>query len=117
MYLIRAEARVRNNQIELASADLNLLRKKRWKSNYQDLTGNNALNVLKLILQERQRELAFRGIRWTDLRRLNKDDQFAVTLTRTMDGTTYKLLPNDKKYVIPIDEEELRLGGIEQNER
>jgi hypothetical protein len=117
LYLIRAEARVRNNQIELALADLNLLRKKRWKSNYQDLTGNNALNVLKLILQERQRELAFRGIRWTDLRRLNKDDQFAVTLTRTMDGTTYKLLPNDKKYVIPIDEEELRLGGIEQNER
>lgn len=117
LYLIRAEVRARNNQLELALADLNLLRKKRWKSNYQDLTGNNALNILKFVLLERQKELAFRGIRWTDLRRLNKDNQFSVTLTRSMNGTTYNLRPNDKRYIIPIDAEEIRLNGIEQNER
>lgn len=117
LYLIRAEVRARNNQVEFALADLNLLRGKRWKNNYQDLTGNNPVNTLKLVLLERQKELAFRGIRWTDLRRLNKDNRFAVTLTRRMSGTTYNLFPNDKKYVIPIDEEEIRLNGIEQNER
>lgn len=117
LYLIRAEVRVRNNQLELALADLNHLRKKRWKSNYQDLTVSNSLNILKLILQERQKELAFRGIRWTDLRRLNKDSRFAVTLTRTIGNITYNLLPNDKRYVIPIDAEEIRLSGIQQNER
>jgi hypothetical protein len=117
LYLIRAEVRARNNQLGLALADLNLLRRKRWKSNYQDLTGSNPVNILKLVLQERQKELVFRGIRWTDLRRLNKDNRFAITLTRTMNGTIYSLLPNDKKYVIPIDDEEIRLSGIEQNER
>lgn len=117
LFLIRAEASVRNNKLELALADLNHLRRNRWKINYRDLGGDNPERILRLILEERKRELLFRGIRWTDLRRLNKDERFAVTLTRALNEATYKLLPNDKRYVFPIDEEEIRLSGIEQNNR
>lgn len=81
------------------------------------MISNDATEVLRLVLNERRKELAFRGIRWSDLRRLNKDERFAVTLSRTLNGQTYQLSPNDKRYVIPIDEQEIRLSGIEQNER
>lgn len=117
MYLIRAEAKARNNELILALADLNHLRRSRWKGICQDLISSNPNVVLDFVLKERRKELAFRGLRWTDLRRLNKDARYAVTLSRVLNGTTYTLQPNDKRYVFPIDEEEMRLSGIEQNER
>lgn len=116
-YLIRAEAFARAGSLSSALADLNILRRSRWKTNYVDLKGIDATTVLTYILQERRRELAFRGIRWSDLRRLNRDSRFAVTLTRNLNEQTFNLLPNDKRYVFPIDEEEIRLSGIQQNER
>lgn len=117
MYLIRAEAKARNSELTLALADLNHLRRSRWKGIYQDLVSSDPNVVLDLVLKERRKELAFRGLRWTDLRRLNKDARYAVTLTRVLNGTVHALYPNDKKYIFPIDEEEMRLSGIEQNER
>ena len=117
MYLIRAEAKARNNELTLALADLNHLRRSRWKGLCQDLISSNSNVVLDFVLNERRKELAFRGLRWLDLRRLNQDARYAVTLNRVLNGTTYTLQPNDKRYVFPIDEEEMRLSGIEQNER
>lgn len=117
MYLIRSEANARNGALALALADLNRLRFNRWKAGYNDLVSANSKVVLDHILKERRKELIFRGIRWTDLRRLNKDSRYAVTLTRILNGNTYTLQPNDKRYVLPIDDEEIRLSGLEQNER
>lgn len=116
-YLIRAEAFARAGALSSALADLNFLLRSRWKANYVDLKSSDATAVLTYILQERRKELIFRGIRWSDLRRLNRDSRFAVTLVRNLNGQTYTLLPNDKRYVFPIDAEELRLSGIEQNDR
>lgn len=117
MYLIRAEAKVRAGLLTAALADLNTLRENRWKGSYINLNSTDQATVIGYVLKERRRELPFRGIRWTDLRRLNRDNRFAVTLARTINGTTYILPPNDKRYVFPIDEEEIRLSGIQQNER
>nr|WP_121271035.1 RagB/SusD family nutrient uptake outer membrane protein [Pedobacter schmidteae] len=117
MYLIRAEAKARNGELPAALIDLNHLLRSRWKGNYQDLQSTDANVVLGYILRERRKELLFRGIRWADLRRLNKDSRFATVLSRNLNGTTYTLQPNDKKYVFPIDEDEIRLSGIQQNER
>lgn len=117
MYLIRAEAKGRAGELTSALSDLNTLRKNRWTGIYVDLNSPDQTAVLGFILKERRRELAFRGIRWSDLRRLNSDSRFSVTLTRTINGNTYTLLPNDKRYVLPIDEQEIRLNGLQQNER
>ena len=117
LYLIRAEAKARNNELTPALADLNHLRQRRCKGICPDLTSSDSNVVLDFVLKERRKELAFRGLRWTDLRRLNKDARYAVTLNRVLDGETYTLPPNDKRYVFPIDEEEIRLSGIAQNER
>ncbi|TKC06202.1 RagB/SusD family nutrient uptake outer membrane protein [Pedobacter frigoris] len=117
MYLIRAEANARANILTAALTDLNTLRRNRWKGIYTDLNSTDQSVVLDYVVKERRRELLFRGVRWSDLRRLNKYSKFAVTLSRTINGTTYTLQPNDKRYVFPIDEEEIHLSGSEQNER
>ncbi|WEK18611.1 MAG: RagB/SusD family nutrient uptake outer membrane protein [Candidatus Pedobacter colombiensis] len=117
MYLIRSECNARNGNLTLALEDLNRLRRTRWKGLYLDLISTNPNTVLDYILKERRKELIFRGIRWSDLRRLNGDTRLAVTLTRVLNGNSYTLQPNDKRYVFPIDEEEIRLSEIQQNER
>jgi hypothetical protein len=117
LYLIRAECKARKGELNAALADLNYLLRKRCSTDYQDIVANDQHAALLIILAERRKELVFRGLRWTDLRRLNRDNSFAVTITRTLNGQVYKLLPGDKRYVLPIDEQEIRLSGIAQNER
>jgi len=117
LYLIRAEAYARKGMLDAALKDLNDLLKTRWKGNYTPITGDDQEWVLRQVLTERRKELVFRGLRWTDLRRLNKDYRFSVNLNRTLNGQTYLLMPGDKRYVLPIDESEIALSGIAQNER
>lgn len=118
IYLIRAECYARQGNTSAALNDLNGLLSKRWLTGtFTSYTAADATDALKKILSERRKELIFRGLRWIDLRRLNKDLQFATTLTRTVNGQTYTLLPNDARYAMPIPDDEIRLSGIPQNQR
>ena len=118
LYLIRAECRARKGDRAGAMSDLNALLIKRWKKGtFVPLTAGNDEAALRLVLQERRKELFGRGQRWEDLRRLNKDPRFAVTLTRNIDGTVYSLAPQDKRYIFPIPLNEIKSSGIAQNER
>ncbi|QDW25225.1 RagB/SusD family nutrient uptake outer membrane protein [Pedobacter sp. KBS0701] len=118
MYLIRAESLARLGQFAEAMKELNTLLVTRWaKGSYQSLTAADAEGALKIVLQERRKELTFRGLRWGDLRRLNKDPRFAKTITRAVAGQVYTLMPGDKRYVFPIPAEEVVASGIAQNER
>jgi len=117
LFLIRAESNAREGKTAIALEDLNHLLKSRHDHTHTDINTNNAEEALKYIIKERRKELVYRGLRWQDLRRLNKDNRFSVTLTRVLNNQTYTLLPNDKRYVFPIDEMELRLSGIQQNDR
>lgn len=117
VYLIRAECLVRKGNISAALDDLNTLRHKRWDNTYIPLNADNADELLRLIITERRRELPFRGSRWTDLRRLNRDPHFAVTLQRNLAGTVYELPPNDLRYTLLIPNEVLQRVNIPQNPR
>ncbi|MDR2272022.1 MAG: RagB/SusD family nutrient uptake outer membrane protein [Sphingobacterium sp.] len=117
--LIHAEASARIGKVDEANKDLNLLLKNRYRNGtFEPLDINDPEALLIKVLQERRKELPFTGqLRWEDLRRLNKDSRFAKTLIRYIDGVKYELAPNDKRYVFPIPDNEIRLSGIEQNER
>ncbi|WP_161042447.1 RagB/SusD family nutrient uptake outer membrane protein [Elizabethkingia anophelis] len=116
--LIRAEAAVRTGKIQQGLSDINLLLKYRYKKDsFSPLVISEPEPLLTRILQERRKELLFRGLRWTDLRRLNLEPQHQETLTRVVKNTTYQLLPNDKKYALPIPLREIELTGMPQNQR
>ncbi|TJZ63011.1 RagB/SusD family nutrient uptake outer membrane protein [Sphingobacterium olei] len=116
--LIQAEVFARNNEIERATKIMNELGILRFPtSEYIPLVGLAKDELLKYILDERRRELAFRGLRWSDLRRLNKDPLYAKSIVRTLNGRVYTLLPNDKKYVWQIPDKVLEISKIVPNER
>jgi tetratricopeptide (TPR) repeat protein len=118
IYLNRAECYARKGDVTRAMEDLNTLLKTRWKAGtYVDMTAANPDDALVKVLTERRKELIFRGVRWTDLRRLNRDPRFSKIITRKVNGTVYQLLPNSPRYVFPIPEDEIRLSGIQQNVR
>lgn len=116
VWLIRAECLARAGNISAALSDLNTLLKNRYKGTFIPLTTSSPSDALNKILIERRKELPFRGLRWADLRRLNKDGA-NITLTRIINGQTYTLPPNDPKYVLPIPSDVIGFTGIEQNKR
>lgn len=118
MYLTRAECYARLGDKDKALADLNHLLQNRFVTGtFTPLTANNSEDALELVLTERRRELLFRNTRWSDLRRLNLEPNRAVTLTRTLNGTTYTLPANDGRYTYPIPPDEIQISGIAQNPR
>ncbi|RKR80702.1 SusD-like starch-binding protein associating with outer membrane [Mucilaginibacter gracilis] len=119
VYLIRAESEARQGLTSAAMNDLNHLLINRYKTNnFTPLVAADAQTALKMILQERRKELPFvSNIRWEDLKRLNLDPVFQATLSKTISGTTYTLNPNDKLYVLPIPDTEIQISGLQQNQR
>lgn len=119
LYLTEAEALVRDGNIDGALEALNALSVKRHATGtYTDVTERDPEELLKLILDERRRELMFKGTRWFDLKRLNKEPRFAKTVTHTYFGETYTLEPNSNRYVLPIPLKVISANSLlEQNPR
>jgi len=118
IYLIRAECYARAGNTNAALADLNNLLITRWNTNtFVPFTAASADEALSIILTERRKELCYRGIRWSDLRRLNQEPRFAMTLTKKTNGQLNTLAPNDPRYVLPIPDNVIQLTGMPQNPR
>lgn len=117
LYLIKAECLARRQQKEQALSFLNELIKARMQTGaFIAITANDANDALEKILTERRKELIWRGLRWTDLKRLNLEGR-NITLIRKLDGQIFTLEPNSPKYVFPFPDDEVALTGIQQNIR
>lgn len=118
MYLQRAEANARLGQAGAAMDDVNQLRKFRFAdSMYVPETIADPKEALKFVLDERRRELYFRGVRWEDLRRLNKEPEFATTLKRNAYGKTYELKPGENRWTWALPDNEISINNYPQNPR
>jgi tetratricopeptide (TPR) repeat protein len=116
--LIIAESNARRGNTAAAMDALNRLLEKRWVTGtFGPLTAVDAEDALSQILNERKKELLFRGLRWSDLRRINADSRFEKTLTRDINGQIYTLLPNDVKYTYPLPPDEVLYNDLQQNPR
>jgi hypothetical protein len=80
LYLIQAECLARENKPEEAIALVNQIRKNRLPANDPNLnlSATDAAQALILVLNERRRELAFCGLRWMDMKRLDMEDKMTV---------------------------------------
>lgn len=117
LYLIRAEANAREGKITEAMNDVNELLFHRYRTGtFIPLSPSTMEEALQIIMDERRKELAFRGLRWTDLRRYNIEGA-NITLERTLNGQSHSLPPNSNLYVLPIPPEVVRLGNLENNPR
>lgn len=118
VYLMRAECYARKGQVDKAMDDLNTLMVKRWNKNvaYPTFTAANGTEALSMVLQERRKELLMRGVRWMDIKRLNKEGA-NISLKRVLNGQTYVLPPNDNRYALAIPEDIIAINGIPQNLR
>lgn len=115
--LTKAECQARLDNVNEALNNLNTLLRNRYKKgSFTTLSASDANQALQCILQERRKELPFRGTRWMDIRRLNKEGA-GIRLVRMQDGVTYSLEPNDRRFVLPIPPDVIALTGMEQNPR
>lgn len=118
IYLIAAECESRIGSKDKAMEYINRLRDHRIFNNVS-LTAADSKEALRLVIEERRRELVLLGCtRLIDLKRLNREPEFAKTIVHKVENEEYKLEPNDPKYVLPIPLNVLRYNpNMEPNVR
>jgi len=104
MRLILAECAVRANDLPKAINELHLLRKARFKpADYQKFESTDKEAILQKILTERTFELAFNGMRWFDMRRLDAEGRMPAVNRYDGQGNVIATLPpHSQKYVLQI---------------
>lgn len=118
LYLIIAECFAREGDLDGAADALNTLLRHRYTPGaFHPIVFQDQDTALSIILTERRKELYMRGTRWEDIRRWNKEPQFAITLVRKVNEDIYMLEPSDPKWVWPLPDNEVVLNGWVQNER
>ncbi len=116
LYVTQAECLVHLDRLAEGMNVLNHLLKTRWRSTvvYRPLVANDKAEALAKIRTERRKSLLMRGLRWMDIKRWNKEGA-DITLTRTMDGVTYSLLPNSPRYALSLPADVIEQTGMPQN--
>jgi hypothetical protein len=104
--LMRAEAYARTNRLPEAIADVNTLRKYRYKPGTPNLVVGSQDEVIKAVLDERRRELAILGLkRFMDLKRFSLDvgkSWSKTKISHPFDGQTYEGTVNSKDFIFNI---------------
>jgi hypothetical protein len=119
MYLVRAECRARGENVPGAMEDINYLLQRRWKAGtFTPLSAPTSDSALKIILNERRKEMPCRGVRWTDIRRLNRLENAGITPMRLLNNQPSDTLPvNSPLYALPIPPDAMQMGHYEDNIR
>lgn len=122
MYLIKAECAARRRDVETGLYYLNTLLRHRYDSSYfTSLNITDSDILFHKILEERRKQLVCRGLRWQDLRRLNRTEGLETTIRREMiingELKVYTLKPNSLRYVFLIPYLATEMGKYEQNPR
>lgn len=116
LVLIRAETSARLGKLQDSMSDLNYLLKNRIASGkFIELIANTQEEALDFVIQNRRMEMVNRGLGWSDLRRLNREDKYKRTLKREIHGQLFVLEPGDERYVFLIPKESIGQSKLIQN--
>lgn len=105
LYLNAAELVARAGEPGKAMDWVNKIRKVRIKKAfYQPLTASDKDVALTIVLAERRRELAFGGLRWMDMKRLDREGRMPEVqrINKRTGEIMETLKPQDKKYTLQI---------------
>lgn len=115
-----AECAARRGDLNKATEQINTLLENKWKSGtFIPILFSDKEQAIDLILKERRKELIFRGVRWSDIKRLNSEKGREIVLQRKDDkgNVIAELPPNDRRYYYLIPDEVIRQTGMQQNMR
>lgn len=122
MYYIKAECLARKGGVENIKAAmdvLNTVRKTRILPEfYEDLTATTTKEAVEKIIADKANEFIQTLIPFEDLRRLNKDPEYARTLTKVYNGKTFSLKPDSHLWIMPFCESVFANpgnGSLQQN--
>ncbi|WP_028295701.1 RagB/SusD family nutrient uptake outer membrane protein [Olivibacter sitiensis] len=105
IYLTKAECLARDSNINEAIQVLNTFLEKRWlKGSFTQVAATSSNEALAIILEERRKQLLFRGHRWMDIKRLNKEDA-NISLVRTLKDEIYTLPANSPRFALPLPDD------------
>ena len=117
IFLIRAECFARLGNVVAAMNDLNTVMIKRWKTGtFVPFAASTVQQAVSVILSERRKELPFRDLRWSDIKRLNKEGE-TISVSRKLNGQQLQLSPNDPRFALPLPRNVIALTGMPQNPR
>jgi len=105
LYLSVAEVAARSGQLNKAMDLVNKIRMVRIKkAAYQPLTASDGETALAIVLAERRRELVFGGLRWMDMKRLDKEGRMPELqrINRRTGEVLATLKPHSKAYTLQI---------------
>ncbi|WP_316817831.1 RagB/SusD family nutrient uptake outer membrane protein [Pedobacter nyackensis] len=119
VYLIKAECQARLNNIGGALTTLDAVRVKHiFPQNYVASSASTVIQAVKLIQRTKGNSLIFGVVPFADMRRLNKDSNYATTLTKTEGGQNLSLSPNSHLWTMPFPLGAIKNPGngtLEQN--
>lgn len=101
MLLIRAEYNAREGDIKACMQDVNLLIKNRWDHTkvFVPKATEDRNEALGIVLSERRKELLMRGIRLSDIKRLNLEGA-GIKMARIVEGQRIVMEPNSQKIIL-----------------
>lgn len=115
LYLIKAESQAYLGNFNQGMDALNSLLKKRIDRDvFQEISASNKESALRIIREERRKELLIRNLRWADIKRYNKEGA-NIVLRRKVNGQLFELQPNDPFYALPIPKAIIDLTDMPQN--
>lgn len=118
MKLIIAEGAARANDLPTALQNLDDVRKNRFAAaTYIKYNSTVQENVLQEILVERAHEFPYNGLRWFDMRRLDKENRMGTVNRLNAQGTIVATLPpHSNKYTLQIPYQVMSFNpGMQQN--
>lgn len=113
MYYIKAECLARAGKLQEAMDVVNKVRKTRiLPEYYQAWTAPASVQeAVNRVLDDKFNEFVQTMVPYWDLRRINKDPQYARTITKVIGGQTYTMGPNSHLWIMPFPPEVISNPG------
>lgn len=102
--LTQIECNIRLDNIQEALTGLYRFVDHRYNVRPNGIDKMDKNELLRFLLDERRKELVFRGLRWFDLRRLTKDESRVDEIVRNIQGINYSITSDEIKtfrFLIP----------------